>query len=38
MLLLGGSLYEAGEALGERTRRFVEAVRRAAPGARRADP
>ncbi len=30
MLLVGGSLYRAGAALGERTRRFVDDVRRAA--------
>ena len=30
MLLIGGSLYEAGEALGERTRSFVQRVRAAA--------
>lgn len=42
MLLVGGSLYAAGDGLAERTRAFVEAVRRAgeaegAPDAARAD-
>jgi len=31
MLLLGGSLYLAGERLGDRTREFVEAVAAAVP-------